>query len=223
MVRQPVRIAEEPQIMSGAIVEQDERLERVLITEAEIRNRVQELARQIARDFADHESICMIGVLKGAFVFMSDLGREIRRAGGPELRYDFIRAKAYGCDVKEGGETTREVRIDLLPDPVEGKDVLLVEDILDQGFTLACIRELLLKEQRAKSVKLCVLLKKELDSPTPEVREVRETLRPDYSGFTVPDRWVAGYGLDAGEDFRELPCVVVVREAYYLDREGETG
>ena len=192
----------------------DKRLERVLISERAIRARLKVLARRIVADSAGRPCVHLVGVLKGAVVFMADLGREIRKAGGPPVRFGFVRARAYGAVLKGTGETTREVRVDLMPDGVRGSDVLLVEDILDQGFTLERVRDLLLDEG-ARSVQLCVLLNKQLAAPTPQVRALRERLIPDYEGFRIPDRWVAGYGLDAKEEFRELPYVAIVREEYY--------
>ena len=119
-----------------------------------------------ARQKLDDRTIPTLGVL-GAFVFAADLGREIRKAGGPETRYDFIRASAYGAGVKENNDVSREVRLELIPDDVKGRDVLLVEDILDQGFTLARIRKTLLDSKGARSVRLCVLLEKVIESPAP--------------------------------------------------------
>jgi hypoxanthine phosphoribosyltransferase len=192
-----------------------ERIERTLIGEADVRRRTEELGAEIARDFAGQDTVHMVGVLKGAFVFMADLGRAVWKAGGPDVRYDFIRASAYGVAVKGGGERARAVRLDMVPTGLDGKDVLLIEDILDQGFTLAHIRDYLGKECGARSVKLCVLLDKDLSCPSAQVQAVRRRLVPDYTGFRIPDRWVAGCGLDVAEEFRALPEVVVVREEFY--------
>ena len=198
--------------MSDTVRLQDRRIERVLLSEARIRERVRAIAESICRDFAGSGVLHMIGILKGAFVFMSDLGREIRRAGGPAVRYDFVSAQTYGSEVKGSGETSREVHVKLMFDDISGRDVLLVEDILDQGFTLSRLREVLLADAGVRSVKLCVLLNKVLESPSRQVSQLRAQLAPDYIGFDVPDRWLAGYGLDAAEDFRELPEIIVVRE-----------
>ncbi|MBT3376116.1 MAG: hypoxanthine phosphoribosyltransferase [Lentisphaerae bacterium] len=202
--------------MAESGFESDPRIESVLLDAAAIRARIREMAQAIAGDLSGHDEITLLGVLKGAFVFMSDLGRELREAGGPSVRFEFVRAKTYGAAIKGTGETERTVSVDWLGADLAGKDVVLVEDILDQGFTLAHIRELLLTEVGVKSVRICVLLDKQLDCPTPAVRALRETLPVDYHGFRVPDRWVAGYGLDVAEEFRELPCVIVVRESCFL-------
>jgi len=190
----------------------ESRLERILIPAADLQARVAELAAQISRDYAGHDVVHLVGVLKGAWVFLADLARAIRRADGPSVQYHFLRASTYGSEVKGVGETGRAVRIEGVPDAVRGGDVVLVEDILDQGFTLAGIRRALLEQSGARSVRLCVLLSKTLDAPSPEVARLRRELVPEYVGFVVPDRWVAGYGLDVAEEFRDLPYVVVVRE-----------
>jgi hypoxanthine phosphoribosyltransferase len=189
------------------------RLESVLISAAEIEARVNELAARITQDFPDQKVLHLVAVLKGAWVFLADLARAIRRAGGPPVHYHFLRASTYGQDLKVAGEQHREVRIEGIPESIRGGDVILVEDILDQGFTLAGVRRLLLEQHGVRSLRLCVFLNKRLATPTAEVERLRRELIPDYVGFDVPDRWVAGYGLDVGEDFRDLPYVAVVDEA----------
>jgi len=134
-----------------------------------------------------------------------------------------MRARTYGENLKGGDEGVLEVATERMFGEVGGRDVLLVEDILDQGFTLSRVRDLLLSEAGVRSVKLCVLLNKLLTSPSPESARARARLSPDYTGFDVPDRWVAGYGLDAGEEFRELPYVVIVREECFRGNEKDTG
>lgn len=202
-------------MMADQIFDNDPRIECVLLDEETIRARIRELAETIAEDLAGHEEVTMLGVLKGAVVFMSDLVRELRAVGGPSVRFEFVRARTYGTEIKASGETERTVSVDWLGVDLAGKDVLLVEDILDQGFTLARIREMLLNEMGVQSVRICVLLDKQLGHPTPAVKELRRTLPVDYHGFKIPDRWVAGYGLDVREEFRDLPCVVIVRESCF--------
>lgn len=203
--------------MVDRLPEDDPRLERILLSGDQIRERVQELAADIAREFQGESMLHMVGVLKGACVFMSDLGREIRRAGGPRIEYDFIRASTYGGAIKADGEKERHVQIEGLPQNVRGRHILLVEDILDQGFTLSAVRRALLETYGAAAVRLCVLLDKELDNPSDEVVAIRKGLVPDFCGFRIPDRWVAGYGLDVNEEFRDLPYVAIVREEYFQD------
>lgn len=190
----------------------DPRLDRVLLDEEQLRQRVQELAVEICRDFHGSDNLHLVGILTGAFVFMADLARAIHRAGGPLVRCVFVRARAYGIRVGQGAAEPVTVEVDRVPDSVAGCDVIVVEDILDQGHTLTRIRDLLLTRARARSVRLCVLLDKTLEQPSPEVAAVRKELKPDYCGFTVPDRWLAGYGLDAADEFRALPYVAIVRE-----------
>jgi hypoxanthine phosphoribosyltransferase len=201
--------------MHDQLPENDPGLERILISAEQLRGRIAELGAQIAADYAEHSSVNLIGVLKGAVVFLADLGRAIRNAGGPPLQYNFVRASTYGDSIKSPGETHRQTQIDGLPESIRDKDVILVEDILDQGFTLAAIRDAILRDSRARSVRICVLLDKKLDTPSDEVQAVRQTIRPDYTGFAIPDRWVAGYGLDVNEAYRELPCIAVVREHHF--------
>ena len=196
---------------------EDPRIERVLFTERQIQERVAALAAQIAADYQDRDALHILGILNGAFVFAADLARALRRAGAPPAVYDFIRARLYGRGLKDvrDGAAPCDVRITALPPDLDGRDVLLVEDILDRGFTLARVRDYLLRETGAGSARICVLLDKDLDAPSADVIAVRRALRPEYVGFRVPDRWVAGYGLDAAGYFRDLPCIVVVREAFF--------
>ncbi len=199
--------------MVERVPDADPRLEWVLISPERIAARVEQLGARIARDFASRDELHLVAVLKGAWVFLADLGRAIRRAGGPPAWYHFLRASTYGQEIKGADERSRQVRLEGIPPSLRGADVLIVEDILDQGFTLAAIRNALLEQHGVRSVRLCVLLSKVLDSPSPEVARLRRELVPDYVGFEVPDRWLAGYGLDVAEEFRDLPYVAVVDEA----------
>jgi len=198
--------------MVDTLPEAEPRLESVLISAAAIQSRVVALADEMIRDLPRQETLHFVAVLKGAWVFLADLARALRRAGGPHVHYHFLRASTYGLGLKADGEAQREVRIEGVPETLRGGDVVLVEDILDQGFTLAAIRRALLDTHGVRSVRLCVLLSKTLSQPSPEVARLRRELIPDYVGFEVPDRWVAGYGLDVGENFRDLPYIAVVNE-----------
>ena len=190
----------------------DARLESVLLSPRRIAARIRRLGCRIAADYASVDRLYVVGVLKGACIFMADLARSIHRAGGPPLAFEYIRARTYGAEIKVPGEHGRKVRIDGLDESLKNRHVLLVEDILDQGFTLAALQRILLHEQAVASLKICVLLNKRLDEPSPEVAEIRRRLRVDYSGFEIPDRWVAGYGMDVREEFRDLPYVAIVRQ-----------
>jgi hypoxanthine phosphoribosyltransferase len=197
------------------------RIDRVLIPETCLKRRIQALAQEICRDYRNAEELIFVIILKGAFVFASDLGREIykiRGLQGPEIRYGFIKTVTYGEEIKHSEEKKREVKIELKPQNLEGKDVLLIEDIVDQGFTLFEIKQKLLEGENLNSLKICALLNKLLINPSKEVHVIKNKLRLDYLGFEIPDRWIAGYGIDAGEDFRHLPFIISVKENYYLNK-----
>ena len=196
----------------------EERVDCILIPEKALQARVAGLAREIHESCADCDELVLLVVLKGAFVFAADLGRALSRLGGPEVRYEFIRASAYGAAIKQPDEKAREVSMARLPADLAGKDVLLVEDLVDQGFTLTALRRRVLAEG-ARSVRICALISKRLERPSPAAARNRAALTLDFVGFNVPDRWVAGYGTDAGEDFRELPYVVTVKERLYARRD----
>ncbi len=166
---------------------------RVLLDEQTIGRRVQELARQIDSDFADSEDLVAIGVLKGSVFFFTDL---VRRLETP-LRVDFFQTTSYGS-----GTTAGEIRIKRDIDlSIRGKDVILVEDIVDTGWTLRTILDLF-RFRGARSVKLCALLDKH------ETREVQVPI--DYCGFRIGREFVVGYGLDFNERYRNLPYIGVV-------------
>lgn len=192
----------------------DDRIATILIPEDCLRARVKALAAQICQDYATARELHVVVVLNGAFVFAADLGREIYKLHGPSIRFDFVKAITYGTDLKGPRETQRQVSITLKPANLEGAEILLVDDIVDQAFTLSKVRHLL-EIDRASSVRTCALLRKILKEPSPCVRDLKESLSLDYVGFNVPDAWVAGYGIDAGEDFRDLPFIVAVNESYY--------
>lgn len=198
----------------------DPRIESVLLSEAQIAARIRELAQDICAHYVDAKPLRLVGVLKGAFVFLADLAREIRRQGGPPVVLDVARASTYADGMKAIGEVARDVTLALMPDNLHHCDVLIVEDILDQGFTLNRILNCLDAESGARSVGCCVLLDKQLEAPTADVAAARRLLaarQPLFRGFEIPDRWVAGYGLDVGEEFRDLPEVVVVDESCFRE------
>ena len=170
----------------------------VLLSEEEIKAKVAELGKKISEDYAD-KNLLLIGVLKGSVVFMSDLMREIT----VKARMDFMAVSSYGSGVKSSGV----VRIlkDLDKD-VAGYDILIVEDILDSGKTLAYLKELLLDRHPA-SIKIVTLLDK------PERREA--DIQADYSGFSVPNEFVVGYGLDYSEVYRNLPYIGILKPEVY--------
>jgi hypoxanthine phosphoribosyltransferase len=170
----------------------DEKLE-VLIPAEQIQARVRELGERITADFEGRDLVC-VGVLKGCFPFLADLVRAIRLP----LRVDFLGVSSYG----DGTTSSGVVRLTSdLSKPIQGADVLLVEDIVDTGLTMRYLLEGL-ATRKPESLRICTLLHK----PARTVVEVDL----DYVGFTIPDRFVVGYGLDYGEIYRNVPFIGVM-------------
>ncbi len=166
-----------------------------LIPEEKIRKRVQELAAQISEDYKDVDEVYMLGVLRGAFIFLADLSRALT----VPRRVDFIALSSY-----ESTSTAPAGAVRLVLDvraPLEGKHVLVVEDIVDTGYTLQYLMRTLQAREPA-SLKTASLLQK------PDRLEVPTSV--DYLGFTIPDEWVVGYGLDWADRFRTLPYIGIV-------------
>lgn len=212
-------------VLSGIPPEKERKIDKILIPERYIKERIKALVRKISKDYEMTKEINLVIILNGAFVFASDLGREIYNVSGlkgPEIKFDFVKAVTYGKEIKQTQESQRKVRIELKPLDLKGRDVLLIEDIVDQGFTLWEIKKNLLEKEKLNSLRVCALLNKILKDPSTEVRELKENLTIDYLGFEIPDRWIAGYGIDAGGDFRHLPFIVAVKENYYLNKNNET-
>jgi len=166
---------------------------QVLVSADEIRRRVAELAGQIERDHPDGP-LYLIAVLKGACFFLVDLVRAIRRP----VRLDFIGVASYGRETSSSGRPTLTKGLD---SSVEGADVVLVEDIVDTGATLEYLVNYL-EQQKPRSLRIAALL----DKPERRVRPVAA----DYVGFTIPNRFVVGYGLDLAEDYRSLPDICIL-------------
>jgi hypoxanthine phosphoribosyltransferase len=163
----------------------------VLISADAIAQKVAELGSRISRDYAAREPLLLVGVLKGSFIFLADLSRRVTIPHA----VDFIALSSYGNATKSTGE----VRLIMdLRHSVAGKHVLVVEDIVDTGHTLAYLRKILGARQPA-SLQTCALVHK------PSRREVDVKL--DYVGFEIPDKWVVGYGLDYADQFRTLPYI----------------
>lgn len=167
---------------------------RVLIAEADIRRRVTELARRIDADYADADELLLVGVLRGAFIFLADLARQLEIPH----RVDFIALSSYesGSTFAGGVRLIMDSRIS-----VSGRHVLVIEDILDSGRTLAYLLETFAARHPA-SLRSCALVRK----PGQEV-----DVDLDYLGFDIPDEWVVGYGLDYGDRYRTLPYIGVVQ------------
>ncbi|NUY56960.1 hypoxanthine phosphoribosyltransferase [Salinivibrio sp. MA351] len=163
----------------------------VMISEQDVQARVKALGAEINEHYKDSNDLVLVGLLRGSFVFMADLCRAI------DLPHsvDFMTASSYGNSM----ESTRDVRIlKDLDDDIKGKDILLVEDIIDTGNTLSKVCEIL-SLREPNSVRICTLLDK------PERREVNVTV--DWLGFTIPDEFVVGVGIDYAQKYRHLPYI----------------
>ncbi len=173
-------------------------VKEILVTEEEIQQKVKELGQRITKDYQG-KNLMLVGILKGAVMFLSDLAKNIKI---PVL-IDFMAVSSYG----HSSESTGIVRIIKdLESSIEDKDILIVEDIIDTGLTLSYLTDNL-KKRRAKSVKIVTLLDK------PERRKVEVPV--DYVGFVIPDEFVIGYGIDYAERYRNLPYVASLKEEVY--------
>ena len=173
-------------------------IERVLISEETLQKRVAELGAQISADYAGKEPV-LVSVLRGSYIFMADLTRHIDAFG----RVDFMAVSSYGAGTVSSGQVNI---IKDLSDSIEGKDVIVVEDLLDSGNTLHYLFQLL-QARHPASMKLCTLL----DKPDRRIKPVHV----DYSGFSIPDEFVVGYGLDFAEKYRNLPYIGVLKPCVY--------
>ena len=181
---------------------------RVLIPEEVLQRRVTELALQLTAHYPRGSELVITPVLTGAFMFAADLGRALAAISTIDVRYEFAKTSTYGDSLGAGG-AQRRVHIDLQPADVVGRAMLLVDDILDHGFTLAALRDRMAR-WGVRTVQVCVLLDKQLTDPPPHTLAQRAKAAPDLVGFEIPDVWVAGYGLDAAGALRHLPCIVAV-------------
>ena len=177
-------------------MEQD--IEEILLDKETIEKRVQELGAQLTKDYAGKE-VVMIGILKGAVVFYADLAR----AMDIYMKMDFMGISSYGDAQKTSGIVRITKDID---SSITGKHVIIAEDIMDSGLTLSHLIRLL-HERKPKSIRVCCLLDK------PSRREC--DLKPDYCGFTIPNKFVVGYGLDFQGQYRNLPDVGVLKPEVY--------
>lgn len=168
----------------------------ILFTEEQIKQRIAELGKQIADEHRGRELV-LVGVLKGSCVFLADLMRAIDL----ELTIDFMSVSSYKDGMVSSGDV--EILKDL-SNPIRGKDVIVVEDIVDTGLTLSRLLEIL-SSRGARSINLASFL----DKPEPRVKT---QLKIDYTGFVVPNRFLVGYGLDAAGRYRNLPFIAAVRD-----------
>lgn len=175
-----------------------EDIQEILYTEEEIKTKVKELGRRLSEDYKGLNPLC-ICVLKGAAPFMTDLVRSM----DIPLEMDFMAVSSYGASTKSSGVVRIIKDLDA---SVEGRHVIIVEDIIDSGLTLSHLIDLL-RHRNAASIKVVTLLDK------PGRRTV--DLQPDYCGFTIPDAFVVGYGLDYAEKYRNLPYIGILKEQVY--------
>jgi len=184
----------------GALRAYENDIERVLITQEEIQSKLAELGEKITRDYEGRD-LLLVGVLKGAFVMMADLARHIRLP----LEFDFMAVSSYGAATQTSGV----VRIlKDLDHEIAGRDVLVVDDIIDSGLTLSYLLKNL-RTRKPASLEICAMLHKV------DVQQVPIDIR--YVGFDIPPVFVVGYGLDYGERFRNLPFVGTLRPEVYRD------
>ena len=177
-----------------------ENIDRILFTEDEIKQRVAEIGAGITQDYKDDpDGVILISVLRGAAIFMADLARQIQLP----CEMDYMAVSSYGNGVKSSGV----VRIlKDLSSQIEGRNVVIAEDVLDSGLTLSYIKELL-ESRGPRSIRIATLLDK------PSRRKV--DLQADYIGFSVPDKFVIGYGLDYDEKYRNLPYIGILKPEVY--------
>ncbi len=168
-----------------------------LFSAEQIQQRIAELGREIARDYEGKNPL-LIGVLKGACIFISDLLRAI----DARLAIEFMAISSYGSSTRTSGEVRIIKDLDV---PIEGRDIIVVEDIVDTGLTLSYLLANL-KSRGAKSVKLVALLDK------PDRRRKEVNVEINYLGFTIPDAFVVGYGLDFAERYRNLPYIAILKD-----------
>lgn len=173
-------------------------ISEILYTEQDLKGAVQALGCQISKDYAD-KNLFMVAVLKGSLVFMADLMRAITIP----CSIDFLAVSSYGNSTKSSGEVRL---IKDLDGPLENKDLLIVEDILDSGVTLSYLKKTL-AARNPRSIRICTLLDK------PDHR--RAEIVADYRGFVIPDAFIVGYGLDYAERYRNLPYVGILKPSVY--------
>jgi len=178
----------------------EEITEEILITEEQLQAKVKELGAEITAEYDKDDDVIMVCILRGAFIFMADLARHVNLP----VVLDFMDVTSY-----EGGtETTGDVRIIKdLEESIEGKDVLLVEDIIDTGLTLKHVIKMLETRDPA-SIKICTLL----DKPD---RRTEKKVEVDWNGFEIPNKFVVGYGLDYDEKYRNIPHIFVPKPELY--------
>lgn len=169
--------------------------EKILLTQEQLKERIARMGKQISTDYDANEQIIAVGILKGSVIFMADLVREIQKS----VELEFMAVSSYGASTKSSGavKILKDLDID-----ISGKNVLIIEDIIDSGITLSYLKEMLLR-RNPKSLRICTLLNK------PERR--KSEVKVDYIGFDIPDEFVIGYGLDYDNKYRNLPYIGILK------------
>lgn len=198
MSAEAARRIERESIVTPEVFSSD--IEEVLVTPEAIRERVAELGHQISADYAGKLPL-LVGILRGAFVFLADLARAITIP----LEFDFIAVSSYGATTRASG-VVRFLKD--LEEDIQGRHVILVEDILDTGLTLQFLTNSL-QARRPASLEVCALVAKEAAQRVP--------VKLKYLGFSVPDKWIVGYGLDCGQRYRNLACIAALKRDVYSD------
>lgn len=170
----------------------------ILITPEEIEAKVKTIGQQIAREY-DGKNLLLVGILKGAFIFMADLVRAI----DIPLEIDFMGVSSYGASTVSSGEVKIIKDLDF---SIKDKNILIVEDIVDTGLTLKYITEIL-RKRGPQSIKICCML----DKPSRRIADIK----PDFYGYAIEDRFVVGYGLDYAERYREYPAICELKASVY--------
>ena len=176
-------------------------VEHILYTEEELRSRVKDLGAQITADYAGKQPM-LISILRGSYIFMADLTRAIHLP----VTVDFMAVSSYGAGTVSSGQV--EIKKDL-SDTIEGRDLIIVEDILDSGNTLHYLMKVL-HARKPASIRICTLM----DKPDRRTKPITA----DYVGFTIPDAFIVGYGLDYDEKYRNLPYVGILKPSVYEKR-----
>ena len=172
-------------------------ISEILITEEEIRNKITELGKKISKDYKG-KNLILVGILRGAVIFMADLARKI----SIPMVFDFIAISSYGAETKSSGVVRILKDLDV---NIKGKDVLIVEDIVDTGLTLDYLLRML-KSRKPASIKVCTFLTK--------TARRKVNIKVDYSGFDIPNKFVVGYGLDYAGKFRNVPYVFTLNPEF---------
>ena len=172
-------------------------ISEILITEEEIKNKIIELGKKISKDYKG-KNLILVGILRGAVIFMADLARKI----SIPMVFDFIAISSYGAETKSSGVVRILKDLDV---NIKGKDVLIVEDIVDTGLTLDYLLRML-KSRKPASIKVCTFLTK--------TARRKVNIKVDYSGFDIPNKFVVGYGLDYAGKFRNVPYVFTLNSEF---------